>query len=291
MSTPDHSPVAAVDPVTRERIPVRMVLIVASLAIFGPLCIDTYLPALPAIGRDLHASASEVQASLTGCLLGLGAGQLVVGPLSDRFGRRRPLLIGLGLFVLASIGLIFSPNAATLIGLRFVQGLAAAAGLVTGRAIVRDQYTGMTAVRFFSLLVLVTGLGPILAPQLGAGLLHLGSWRVVFVAFVVGGVILLVTSFFVLPETLPPESRRPGGIMATFRSMREVASNRNFLVNALSCGLGFGVLFAYIAGSSYALENVYGLSPQQFSLAFAGNAIGLIIASQVNGRLIRRVSS
>jgi DHA1 family bicyclomycin/chloramphenicol resistance-like MFS transporter len=178
-----------------------------------------------------------------------------------------------------------------LILLRFLQGLGAAAGLVTGRAVVRDQYSGHTAVRFFSLLILVTGTGPILAPQLGAGLLHFGSWRFVFIAFVVAGSILLAISVFVLPETLPAESRHSGSLLVTVHLMREVATDRIFLANALACGLGFGVLFAYIAGSSFALENVYGLSPQEFSLAFALNAVGLVIASQVNGRLVGRVSS
>jgi DHA1 family bicyclomycin/chloramphenicol resistance-like MFS transporter len=273
------------------RIPVRMLLLVGSLAAFAPLCIDTYLPALPAIGRDLHASASEVEASLTACLLGLGFGQLFVGPISDRLGRRRPLIAGLAFFVLASAGCAFAPNAITLILLRFLQGFGGAAGLVTGRAVVRDQYSGHTAVRFFSLLILVTGMGPILAPQLGAGLLHFGSWRFVFIAFVVGGAILLSISVFALPETLPAAERHTGGLLVTVRLMREVATDRIFLANALACALGFGVLFAYVAGSSFALENVYGLSPQQFSLAFALNAVGLVAASQVNGRLIGRVGS
>jgi DHA1 family bicyclomycin/chloramphenicol resistance-like MFS transporter len=277
--------------VASNRIPVRMLLLVGSLSVFGPLCIDTYLPALPAIGRDLHASASEVEASLTACLLGLGAGQLFVGPISDRLGRRRPLWAGLAFFVLASAGCAFAPNAGTLILLRFLQGLGAAAGLVTGRAVVRDQYSGHTAARFFSLLILVTGAGPILAPQLGAGLLHFGSWRFVFIAFVVAGSILLAISVFALPETLAVDARHSGSLLTTLGLMRDVATNRVFLANALACGLGFGVLFAYIAGSSFALENVYGLSPQQFSLAFALNAVGLVAASQVNGRLLRRVSA
>jgi MFS transporter, DHA1 family, multidrug resistance protein len=283
---------AAGPPITAfQRIPARMVLLVGSLSIFGPLCIDTYLPAFPAIGRELHAGASAVEASLTACLFGLGAGQLLVGPISDRIGRRRPLWVGLVLFIAASVGCALAPNVIVLIALRFLQGLGAAAGLVTSRAVVRDQYSGMTAARFFSVLLLVTGLGPILAPQLGAGLLHFGSWRIIFFAFVVLGGLLLAVSVFALPETLPPAARHGGGLGSTLRIMGEVATNRVFLVNALAAGIGFGALFAYIAGSSFVLENVYGLSPQQFSLAFALNAIGLVAASQVNGRLLSRVSS
>jgi DHA1 family bicyclomycin/chloramphenicol resistance-like MFS transporter len=268
-----------------------MVLLVGGLAIFGPLSIDTYLPSLPAISRDLHASASEVQASLTACLLGLAAGQLLVGPFSDRLGRRKPLAWGLLGFIAASVGCALAPNVYTLIGMRFLQGLGAAAGIVTARAVVRDQFSGITAARFFSVLMMVTGVGPILAPQLGAGLLHLGSWRFAFGAFTILGGTLLLISRIALPETLPPEKRHVGGAMSTIKLLHEVGTNRRFLVNAVACGLGFGVIFAFIAGSSFALENVYGLSPQEFSVAFGVNAIGMVTASQVNGRLVSRVSS
>jgi DHA1 family bicyclomycin/chloramphenicol resistance-like MFS transporter len=274
-----------------QRIPARMLLIVGALAAFGPLCLDMYLPALPRIGQDLHTSASAVQLSLTACLLGLGLGQILVGPLSDRFGRRRPLLLGMAAFIGASAACAASPGIEALIGLRFVQGLGGAAGIVIGQAVVRDQYSGTAAARFFSLLLLVTGAGPILAPQIGAELLHLGSWRVMFVTLAVAGAILMLIATFRLPETLPVERRNPGGLIQTLSVMRSVATDRNFLVNALACGFGFGTVFAYLAGSSFVLENVYGLSPQVFSLVFASNAVGMILGSQVNGHVVRRVGS
>jgi DHA1 family bicyclomycin/chloramphenicol resistance-like MFS transporter len=274
-----------------EPISARMILIVGSLTAFGPLCIDMYLPALPQIGDDLHASASAVQLSLTACLIGLALGQIVVGPLSDRLGRRPPLFVGLGLFIVASAACALSPGILVLIGLRFVQGLGGSSGIVVAQAIVRDQYSGTAAARFFSVLMLVTGAGPILAPQIGAELLHLGSWRVMFATLAGAGAILLAIAVLRLPETLPSHRRNSGGLARVLATMREVATDRAFLVNALACAFGFGTVFAYIAGSSFALENVYGLSPQVFSLAFAFNALGLVGGSQVNARLVGRLGS
>lgn len=268
-----------------------MILIVGSLTAFGPLCIDMYLPALPRISHDLHTSASAVQLSLTACLIGLALGQVLIGPLSDRLGRRRPLFFGLAAFILASVACALAPGILVLIGLRFVQGVGGAAGLVIAQAIVRDQYAGTTAARFFSVLILVTGAGPILAPQIGAVLLHLGSWRVLFVSLAGAGAALLAISAAKLPETLAVADRNVGGLSETLATMGKVATDREFLVNALAGSFGFGTVFAYVAGSSFALENVYGLSPQQFSLAFAFNAVGLIAGSQVNGRLVRTVGS
>jgi DHA1 family bicyclomycin/chloramphenicol resistance-like MFS transporter len=280
---------SAADVSKSGRIPPMMVIIVGAMAAFGPLCIDMYLPALPDISDDLHSSASLVQASLTACLIGIGLGQVVIGPISDRLGRRRPVFFGLALFVLASLACAIAPGILALILLRFLQGFGGAAGIVIARAIVRDQYTGSAAARFFSLLMLVTGAGPVLAPQIGAGLLTLGSWRTVFVALSIAGSLLVLFAAWRLPETLPPALRSTGGLGATLRTMRHVATRRIFLASALACGLGFGAIFAYISASSFVLENVYGMSPQVFSLVFALNAVGLISASQINGRLVHRV--
>ncbi|MGX7681800.1 multidrug effflux MFS transporter [Jatrophihabitans sp. DSM 45814] len=280
-----------VSPDQSGRIPARMILIVGALTAFGPLCIDMYLPALPRIGQDLDASASAVQLSLTATLIGLALGQVLIGPLSDRLGRRRPLFFGLAAFILASAACALAPGIASLIALRFVQGLGGSAGIVVAQAIVRDQYSGNTAARFFSVLMLVTGAGPIVAPQIGAILLHLGSWRVLFLTLAGAGLLLLTIAALRLPETLPRENRSSGSLGDTLRTMRSVATDREFLVNALACAFGFGTVFAYIAGSSFALENVYGLSPQMFSLVFALNAVGLVCGSQVNGRLVDRLGS
>jgi DHA1 family bicyclomycin/chloramphenicol resistance-like MFS transporter len=273
------------------RIPARMILIVGGLSIFGPLCLDMYLPALPSISQKLHASASAVQFSLTTCLIGIAVGQIIVGSISDRLGRRVPLVFGLSAFILASLACAAAPNIYVLTLLRFVEGFGGAAGIVISRAVVRDMYNGTTAARFFSLLMLVTGAGPFLAPQIGAGLMHIGSWRIIFLALGVVGAVLLVVAIVRLPETLPAERRRAAGLGSTVRTMGLVLKDRNFTANALATGLGFGAIFSYISGSSFVLENVFGLSPQAFSWVFALNAIGLIGGGQINARLVRRYGS
>ncbi|MCU1690550.1 MAG: drug resistance transporter, Bcr/CflA subfamily [Pseudonocardiales bacterium] len=268
-----------------------MILLVGAMAAFGPLCIDMYLPALPDISDDLAASASSVQLSLTACLIGLGAGQLLIGPLSDRLGRRRPLCLGLALFVVASCACAFAPSIAVLIALRLLQGLGGAAGIVISRAVVRDLYSGATAARFFSLLMLVTGAGPILAPQVGALVLSFAPWRGIFLALSVAGSVLLLIAALRLPETLDASNRNAGGLRVTLSTMRAVATHRTFVANAVVCGLGFGSIFAYVAGSSFVVQNVYGLSAQAYGVVFAVNAVGLVTASQINGRLVGRLGS
>jgi DHA1 family bicyclomycin/chloramphenicol resistance-like MFS transporter len=268
--------------------PKQLLLVVGSLCTFGPLCVDMYLPALPRIGIDLHASPSAVQLSLTACLVGIAIGQVIVGPLSDRFGRKRPLGLGIVLFVVASLASAFASDIAVLTGFRLLQGIGGAAGIVTANAVVRDLFSGIAAARFYSLLVLVIGVGPVAAPQIGAELLRISSWRGVFVALAIAGSVLLVVALHALPETLPPERRKSGGIFDALRGMRMVVGNSPFLANALACGLGFGAVFSYVSGSSFVLENLYGLSPQRFSLIFAANACGLVAASQVNARLVAR---
>lgn len=290
--TSASAPIAtAAGVVTTDRIRLPTFLIIGSMTTFGPLCTDLYLTSLPVIGRDMHTSTSTVQLSLTACLVGLGLGQGLVGPISDRFGRRRPLFVGVAAFIVASLLCAVSPNVAVLIGFRFVEGLGGAAGAVIARAVVRDLYSGAMAARFFSLLVLITGVSPLLAPQLGALLVHVGSWRLQFVVLGVLGTMLLAAIAFGLPETLPPQRRRPDGVAASVRTMCTVATDRNFLVNALAYALGFGALWTYVAGSSFVLENIYGLSPSEFGFVFALNGIGMVLASQVNGRLVRRVGS
>jgi DHA1 family bicyclomycin/chloramphenicol resistance-like MFS transporter len=269
----------------------RFFLMIGGLSLFGPLCIDMYIPALPRLTADLHASTSSIQLSLTTCLIGLGLGQLLIGPASDRLGRRRPLLCGLAVFVVASVLCAFAPNATTLAGLRFVQGLGGSAGIVIARAIVRDLYSGPTAARFFSLLMLVTGAGPVFAPQIGAELLRLTSWRGVFVFLAGAGALLLVMAATQLPETLATDRRELGSLGATFASMRGVVSSRVFLANALACALGVGAIFAYISGSSFVMEDIYHLSPQVFSLLFAMNGCGLVAGARINAQLVSRFGS
>jgi DHA1 family bicyclomycin/chloramphenicol resistance-like MFS transporter len=279
--------------IDRTRVPRgwRLVLIIGGLSIFGPLCIDMYLPSLPRISTDLHASASSVQLSVTGCLVGIAVGQLVIGPISDRRGRRSPLLVGLGLFVLSSLACSAVSTVYLLDGFRFIQGFGGAAGIVIARAIVRDLFEGATAARFFSTLMLVTGLGPIIAPQIGAGILRFTSWRGIFLALAMAGSGLLAIALWKVPETLPAVRRQAGSLRSTFRSMGVVARDRDFIAYTAVASLGFGAIFAYIAGSSFVLQGVYGVSPQLFGAIFGINAVGLVLGAQVNGRCVHRIGS
>jgi MFS transporter, DHA1 family, multidrug resistance protein len=267
----------------------RVVLILGALSAFGPLSIDMYLPGLPALGRSLDAPAWAVQLTLTACLAGLALGQIVAGPLSDRFGRRGPLLAGVAAYAVASLLCALAPSVAVLVPLRFAQGIAGAAGIVIARAIVRDMHSGVAAARFFSLLMLVNGLAPILAPVIGGQVLSVTSWRGVFLVLTAIGALLFLATATGLRETLPPEKRHPGGVTETVRTFGRLLADRAFLGHALACGLAFGAMFAYISGSPFVLQDIYGASPQLFSVMFACNALGLVAASQANRALLRRV--
>jgi MFS transporter, DHA1 family, multidrug resistance protein len=247
-----------------------------------------YLPALPAMTRSLHTTAFSAQLTLTAALVGLAVGQLVAGPVSDARGRRPVVIVGVTLYAAASLLCALSPSIWPLVGLRLVQGLAGAAGIVVARAVVRDRFSGNEAARFFALLMLVNGAAPLLAPLIGAGLLHLGSWRLVFVALAVLGALLALLAATALPETLPIELRHAGGLRATLTVFRELARDRPFVGYALSSGLVLASMFCYISGSTFVLQDVYGLSPGQFSIVFAINAFGIILAGQVSRSLVGR---
>ena len=264
----------------------RLFVLLGGLTAFGPLSIDMYLPALPAIGRDLAASESVIQLTLTACLVGLAAGQILAGPLSDRLGRRRPLLVGVAGYVLASLLCATAPAAPALVGFRLVQGFAGAAGIVIARAIVRDLYVGSAAARYFSRLILIFGLAPILAPVIGAQLLRFTSWHGIFVTLALVAALLWLGAAVGLPETLPAERRSDGGLHATLSTFRSLLTDLRFIGYALSAGLAFGAMFAYISGSPLVLQGIYRVSPQTFSLIFGINALGFVIASQVNGSLV-----
>ena len=265
-----------------------MVVLGAVMAI-GPLSIDMYLPAFPEIARRLETSASQVQLTLTACVAGLALGQLLIGPLSDRFGRRLPLIAALSTYAVASVLCSLAPSVAVLMALRFVQGLAGAGGVVIASAVVRDLYSGAAAARLFSSLMLVMGLAPILAPLAGAQVLErdvvardlLGPGRAL-------GADRRARRRSDCGETLPPERRSDHGLGRTLQTMRALLRDRWFVGHALAGGLGFGALFAYVAGSSFVLQGIYGVSPQLYSVLFAMNGLGLIAASQVNARLVGR---
>ena len=268
---------------------IRLIIILGALTAIGPLSVDMYLPALPSLTHDLAAGPSLVQLTLTACLAGLAAGQLVAGPMSDAWGRRRPLLAGAAIYAVASLLCAAAPDVAALIALRLVQGAAGGAAIVIARAVVRDLYDGTAAARFFSLLMLVTGLGPVLAPVAGGQLLRLTSWRGVFVVLTALGALMVVAALTGLRETLPAAGRRAGGLAATIRTFGRLGRDRTFAGYTLSGGLAFAAMFAYISGSPFVIQEIYHLSPQQFSLIFAVNALGIVACSQLSAALVRRV--
>ncbi|WP_032396799.1 MULTISPECIES: multidrug effflux MFS transporter [Nocardiaceae] len=274
------------EPTSKERL--RVILVLGALIALGPLTIDMYLPALPAIADDLNTPSSAVQLTLAGTLIGLALGQLVIGPLSDIVGRRLPLIVGTGVHILASVACIVAPNIAVLGGLRVVQGLGAAAAAVVAMAIVRDLFSGRAAATVLSRLMLVMGVAPVLAPSLGGAVLLVGSWRLVFAALAIMGVALMTLAIVSLRETLPPERRRASGVMPVLRTYRSLLRDAQFVVLVLVAALAMSSLFAYIAGSSFVLQEEFGLDEQQFAIVFAAGAISLIGASQLNVLLLGR---
>jgi len=267
----------------------RLAALLGSLTAIAPLSIDMYLPALPSMARDLHAATSVAQLSLTACLLGLAVGQLFAGPLSDALGRKRPLLVGLGLYLFASFACGLMPSAWGLVVVRMVQGLCGSAAIVIARAIARDLFSGVELTRFFSLLMLVNGVAPILAPVIGGQLLRFTDWRGVFAILGCVGAALWLWSLVALRETLEVERRNRAGLGGALRAFGALVRDPVFVAYAFSQGLVSAAMFAYISGSPFVLQDIYGLSPQAFSACFAANGIGIVIASQISGHLARRI--
>jgi MFS transporter, DHA1 family, multidrug resistance protein len=271
--------------------PRRQILVLAALSAFGPLSLDMYLPGLPSLTGELHATAAAAQLTITACMLGLGLGQLVAGPLSDARGRRGTLLAGILAYTVASGACAAAPTVGFLVGARLVQGMAGGFGIVVARAIVRDLAGGATAARMFALLMGITGVAPVCAPLIGGQVLLITSWRGVFVVLAALGVPLLVVSAATLPETLPAEDRHTGGLRATVGTFGRLLGDRTYSPYALAFALSFSAMFAYIAGSSFVLEDIYSISPQLFSVIFAVNSAGLVALSLIGGRLVGRVGS
>jgi DHA1 family bicyclomycin/chloramphenicol resistance-like MFS transporter len=275
----------------QRRVSLLATLVLGGLTALPPLSIDMYLPATPAVTSALHSSAATVQLTLTACLAGMALGQLVVGPMSDKWGRRRPLLIGMVIYVLATAVCAFVPTVELLIGFRLLQGLAGAAGIVIARAVARDLYEGVEMARFFSTLLLISGVAPIVAPVVGGQVLRITDWRGVFAVLTVVGAVLTVVVWRWLHETLPPERRHDGGLAETLRTMRGLLSDRPFTGYMLTSGFTFAALFAYVAASPFVVQDMYGASPQTYSLVFGINSIGIVGMGQVNGKiLVGRVS-
>lgn len=271
---------------TARRAGLLVTLVLGGLTALPPLSMDMYLPALPEVTDSLHAPASTVQLTLTACLTGMALGQLVVGPMSDRWGRRKPLLLGMIVYVIATAICAVAPSAELLIGFRLLQGLAGAAGIVISRAVVRDLYDGDEMARFFSTLMLISGVAPVIAPVIGGQVLQFTDWRGIFVVLTVIGALLTLVVWKWLHETLPADSRHTGGIGDALRTMRGLLADRVFTGYMIAGSLAFAALFAYVSASPFVVQEIYGASPQTFSLLFGINSIGLIAVGQINGKLL-----
>jgi MFS transporter, DHA1 family, multidrug resistance protein len=262
--------------------------LLALLTALGPLSTDMYLPSLPAIGRDLGASTAGVQLTLSAFLLGFAVGQFVYGPVSDRVGRRPVLMFGLALFIAASVACTFAPSIETLVGARFLQALGASGPIVLGRAIVRDLYEGPRAGRELSRMGTIMGIVPAVAPILGGVLHEAFGWRSTFAATILFGLALAATVAAVLPETIRVRSAEPLSFLAILRGFRALLRHRGYRVYVALSGLAYAGLFAFISGSSFVLQEVYGLPEMGFALSFAIMVAGFIAGTSLAQRVVGR---
>jgi DHA1 family bicyclomycin/chloramphenicol resistance-like MFS transporter len=269
----------------------ELIVWLGTLTAFAPMSVDMYLPALPTIGIAFSAPPGHVQLSLASFFLGMAIGQAFYGPLTDRFGRKRPLFVGLSLFVVASAGCALATSINMLIALRFFQALGACSGPVIARAVVRDLFEAREAVRVFSMMVLVLGVSPVLAPLLGGQILALFQWRIIFWATTLFGAIGLTASAWRLPETHRREHTRPLAFKSVLGAYYDLVTDRSFLGYALAGATGLGGMFAYIAGSPFVFIDLFRVPATHYGLFFGINALGFIIAAQLNVRLVRRFAS
>ncbi|AWK73163.1 Bcr/CflA family drug resistance efflux transporter [Rhodococcus oxybenzonivorans] len=263
-----------------------MLCVLALLSAIAPLATDMYLPGLPVMAESLRTSAPSVQLTLTTFMAGLGIGQLVVGPLSDGLGRRRLLLAATVVTTIAAMVCALAPSVETLIAARLFQGLSGGAAIVLARACIADRARGDNAARLFSIMMIIGGVAPVIAPLIGGALLGPVGWRGIFWVLAGAGFVMVLGVLTLVPETLPVEKRHAGGLAALARNLRYVVGNRVYLGYALTFIFGFGALFAYISASPFVVQNVLGLSPGQFSIVFAINASGMVIAAIANTRLL-----
>ena len=267
---------------------VRNALVLGLLTAIGPFAIDMYLPALPAIGRTLGAEPQLVVATLTAFFIPFGLFQVVFGALSDIFGRKAPLYFGLALFLVASIGSALATDIYMLIAWRALQGVGAAAGIVIPGAVVRDLHTGLEATKLLSLLMLVFGICPILAPSVGSILIGLWDWRAVFWFIALSALVGLVLVATLMKETRSPAARAKSSVSSSIKAFRSLLLDRHFMALALTGGFALAGLFVYLGASSFVLIDHYGLSPLAYSIAFSANAAGLFGSAQLNGWLGKR---
>jgi DHA1 family bicyclomycin/chloramphenicol resistance-like MFS transporter len=270
---------------------ISLILILGSLTALGPFSIDMYLPAFPAIAADLHTTTEKVAISLSSFFIGISLGQLLYGPLLDRFGRKIPLAIGLGVYILASFGCLFVASLNQLVALRAIQAIGSCAAAVASVAMVRDFFPVKDSAKIFSLLMLVVGVSPMLAPTVGGYITILFGWHAIFIALLALGVLNLVTTIFLLPDVFKPDlniSLKPGPIINGFLA---VTFEPQFYTYAFAGAISFAGLFAYVAGSPLVFMDVYKVSTEAYGWIFAFLSIGLIGASQVNSALLKKYKS
>ncbi|CAB3902010.1 MULTISPECIES: Bcr/CflA family multidrug efflux MFS transporter [Achromobacter] len=271
---------------SRSSLPGWLILMGALTAI-GPFAIDMYLPAFPTIAANLGVSRGDVERTLAAYLIGLAMAQVFYGPMADRFGRKPPLLVGLTLFMIASLGCALSGSVEALTGWRVVQAMGGAAGIVIPRAVIRDHYETHEAARAMSLLMLIMGLAPILAPLIGGQLLAITSWRSLFWVMLAGGAMLMTAVILIMKESLTPERVVPLRWSTILQNYRGLFAHRGFMSHSLAGGFGQAGMFAYIIGSPRVFIELYGVPPQYYGLLFGTNALSLIICSQISARLLR----
>ncbi|MCE5959674.1 multidrug effflux MFS transporter [Pediococcus pentosaceus] len=255
----------------------------------GPLSMDMYLPGLPEMQRAFHSSASTLQLSITFCLIGLAVGQLIVGPISDRIGRRVPLVVGFGLYAVTSLMLIFTTNIYLFIGIRLIQGLAGSTGQVLSRAVARDLFNGHELTKFYAMLMAVNGAFPIIAPIIGGALLSIVQWQGIFVLLFVIGILVMVGVLCTLPETLKVTNNEVLTLGQTFKRLGAMFGKRQFILIALTQGLIFGALFSYISASSFVFQTYFHMTVGQFSLLYAINGLGIILGNNLPGYLPEQI--
>lgn len=276
------------DSLTRRQ-RVVYVLVLGALTALGPFTIDLYLPAFPKIEADLAVSTAAIQLTLTATTLGFAFGQLLVGPWSDRVGRRLPLILATTVHILASLGVALAPDLTWLLAFRVLQGFGAAAGAVVAMATVRDLFGGYPLVRMLSRLALVNGLAPIAAPVIGSQLLLVMPWRGLFFVLAGYGVLVVVAASLFIIETLPPARRVEPGHATLGQRYRVLFTDRVFVGVAIIGGMSFSGLFAYLSASPFLFQDVYGLDPQGYGLLFAANSIGIVAGVQISARLAKRI--
>ncbi len=275
----------------QSRSTTRIVLVLGVLTAVGPFSIDMYLPGFPAIAKDLQTSIASIQLSLASFFVGLSLGQLFSGPITDRFGRKPPLYVGLGVYILASVACIWAPSVEALIGLRFLQALGGSVGMVVSRAVVRDLYPPEETARIFSLLMLVMGIAPIIAPTIGGILVTYAGWQSIFLALAFISFVALVGMRLLLPETKAPDpevSLHPRQVMQGYGV---ILQNRQFLTYMLVGGIASGGMFAYISGSPFVFIELHAVPEARYGWIFGANAFGLIMSSQLNRVLLRKSST